>query len=309
MYRLPGSGRPSKVTPAIKQIVEDKMQEDDETTAVQLFHLLKSKGHPLSLATILRCRYSLGWTFRGSSYCQLIRHPNKVKRVDWAKANEHTTFEDVVWTDESSFQLETHRRFCCRKKGEPPKNKPRYTVQSPLHAYIHSHSPHYMHTFTQSPLHAYIHTVPTTCIHSHSPHYMHTFTHSPLHAYIHTVPTTCIHSHSPHYMHTFTQSPLHAYIHTVPTTCIHSHSPHYMHTFTQSPLHAYIHTVPTTCIHSHSPHYMHTFTQSPLHAYIHTVPTTCIHSHSPHYMHTYTSHMIHTLIIIHLLLFLGQSIL
>ena len=125
LFRLHGSGRPSKVTAEIRQIVDD---QDDETTAVQLFHLLKEKGHPLSLRTILHCRSSLGWTFRGSSYCQLIRLPNKVKRLEWAKANEKVSFEDVVWTDESSIQLETHRRFCCRKKGEPPKNKPRYIM-------------------------------------------------------------------------------------------------------------------------------------------------------------------------------------
>ena len=101
------------------------MNRDDETTAVQLYHLLKANGHPLSLRTILRCRTGLGWTFRGSSYCQLIRQPNKLKRLEWAKQHEMDSFHDVVWTDESTFQLETHRRFACRKKGEPPKNKPR----------------------------------------------------------------------------------------------------------------------------------------------------------------------------------------
>ena len=34
-------------------------------------------------------------------------------------------FSDVIWTDECTVQLETHRHFCCRKKGEAPKNKPR----------------------------------------------------------------------------------------------------------------------------------------------------------------------------------------
>ena len=115
------------------------MREDDETTAVQLFHLLKEEGHPLSLRTILRCRTSLGWTFRGSSYCQLIRQPNKEKRLQWALDNITDTFEDVVWTDETTVQLETHRRFCCRKKGEPPKSKPRYTYCGDALRYIYLH--------------------------------------------------------------------------------------------------------------------------------------------------------------------------
>ena len=76
--RQPGSGRPSLVTEEIKQIVEVQLRLDDETTAYQLHTLLNLQGFPLSLRTILRCRTSLGWTFRGSSYCQLIRVVNKV---------------------------------------------------------------------------------------------------------------------------------------------------------------------------------------------------------------------------------------
>ena len=76
--RRPGSGRPSKATVEVKRIVEEQMRADDETTAHQLRALLQSKGYPLSLRTILRCWTSLGWTFRGSSYCQLIRKPSRM---------------------------------------------------------------------------------------------------------------------------------------------------------------------------------------------------------------------------------------
>ena len=76
--RKPGSGRPSLVTMEVKHIVEEQMRLDDEMTAYQLHALLHQKGFPLSLRTILRCRSSLGWTFRGSAYCQLIRDVNKV---------------------------------------------------------------------------------------------------------------------------------------------------------------------------------------------------------------------------------------
>ena len=76
--RKPGSGTPSLVTMEVKHIVEEQMRLDDETTAYQLHALLHQKGFPLSLRTILRCRSSLGWTFRGSAYCQLIRDVNKV---------------------------------------------------------------------------------------------------------------------------------------------------------------------------------------------------------------------------------------
>ena len=58
-----GLGRPTKVTPAILAIVEQKMAEDDETTAVQLHKLLTEKGHSISISTIMRARSELDWTF------------------------------------------------------------------------------------------------------------------------------------------------------------------------------------------------------------------------------------------------------
>ena len=104
------------------------MQIDDETTAIQLQKILVENGHPLSLNTILRSRDRLGWTFRGSAYCQMIREQNKEKRLDWARLyldeSQSNGFQDVLYTDESSIMLESHKRFCCRKTGQPAKPKP-----------------------------------------------------------------------------------------------------------------------------------------------------------------------------------------
>ena len=85
------------------------MANDDETTAKQLRELLANEGHTLSKSTILRTRRSLGWTYRGSSYCQLIREANKSKRLQWAMEYREEAagdgFKDVLWTDESTVQL------------------------------------------------------------------------------------------------------------------------------------------------------------------------------------------------------------
>ena len=75
--RRMGSGRPTKITPEVLRIVEEQMKKDDETTAVQLQKILVDKGHALSLKTILTSRLKLGWTFRGSAHCQVIRDANK----------------------------------------------------------------------------------------------------------------------------------------------------------------------------------------------------------------------------------------
>ena len=100
LNRHPGSGRPSKLTVEIQRLVEEQMKQDDETTAYQLHALLLSKGYSLSLRLVLRCRTSMGWTFRGSAYCQLIRDVNKKKRFDWAKIYIDDDFENVIFTEE-----------------------------------------------------------------------------------------------------------------------------------------------------------------------------------------------------------------
>ena len=82
--RARGSDRRPKATLAVRTIVEAQMCTDDETTAEELRRVLREKGHALSLSTILHSRRSLGWSFRGSSYCQMIREPNKAKRLEWA---------------------------------------------------------------------------------------------------------------------------------------------------------------------------------------------------------------------------------
>jgi len=95
-------GRPKKLTERVLQLIERK-----------------------------KCRVTmklqwkmLGWISRGAAYCQLIRQQNKENRLRLrARENLHDDFADV-WSDETTLQLETHRKFCCRKKGKD--QKPRY---------------------------------------------------------------------------------------------------------------------------------------------------------------------------------------
>ena len=121
--------RKSMFTPEIRTIIEHQMVEDDETTSIQLQKILRHKGINVSVSSILRWRKTLGWTYRGSAYCQLIRQQNKEKRLTWARQylkEVEDGFDDVIWTDESTIQCETHKRYCYRKKGCAPKSKPRY---------------------------------------------------------------------------------------------------------------------------------------------------------------------------------------
>ena len=92
--RWPGSGPLTKITAEIEAIVEQQMLIDDETTAVQLQKILNDRRHSLSLQTILRSRSRLGWTFRGSTYCQLLLDANKLKQLEWAR--EHLSSQQYV---------------------------------------------------------------------------------------------------------------------------------------------------------------------------------------------------------------------
>ena len=123
--RKPGSGIPPKLSPAVQQLIERAMREDDETTATQIQAILARYHIYVSLATIVRNRRELGWVYRGSAYCQLIRNANKVKRMDFALVHLHDNFDDVIWSDETTVQLETHKRMCYRKEGEKPRTNPR----------------------------------------------------------------------------------------------------------------------------------------------------------------------------------------
>ncbi len=126
---------PPKLSPDLQKLIELTMKLDDETTATQLQAILASQNVYVSLATIVRNRIELGWTYRGSAYCQLIRQQNKVKRLDWAQTHLQDQFDNVIWTDETTVQIETHKRFCYRKEGERPRPKARPKHPTKVHVW------------------------------------------------------------------------------------------------------------------------------------------------------------------------------
>ena len=65
----------------------------------------------LWLYTILRGRQKLGWVYRRSTYCQLIRTVNKQKILEWSTMYLHDNFEDVIRSDKTTVQLQTHLLF------------------------------------------------------------------------------------------------------------------------------------------------------------------------------------------------------
>ena len=128
---LPKSGRPTTLTRCVSGSIENSMQRDDETTAEELVSALNRSRVSVSKTTVLKGRRLLGWTRRGTAYCQLIRGPNCIKRLEWGTQDLGRTFDNVIWSDKMSVQMETHRRFHCYKRGQKPryKHRPKHPVK------------------------------------------------------------------------------------------------------------------------------------------------------------------------------------
>ena len=131
--------RDKKLADVHYKFIDAAMARNDELSAPKLHALLKEEFLELvvSQSTVKRARRELGWVAKRTRYCALISTTNKEKRLDWCKSQQEKgdlEFEDVLWTDESTIQLESHRRVSFRKKGQPvcyrmrPKHPPKLHV-------------------------------------------------------------------------------------------------------------------------------------------------------------------------------------
>ena len=84
-------------------------------------------GIQLSIATIKRTRRKLGWKRCEPKYCQMVRETNCVARLAFAEEciENRESFDDVIFTDESSLWVEQHGKICFRKEAQPAKLKPK----------------------------------------------------------------------------------------------------------------------------------------------------------------------------------------
>ena len=126
-----------KLSNEMLQFINLQLQENDELTSRQLQSSLKEK-YPLlnvSLPTIRGARKKLGWICTKPHYCQLIRDLNKRKRYLWCQFLQRTNekYENVIFTDECTVQLERHSRICFRKRRQCRRLKPRAKHAAKLH--------------------------------------------------------------------------------------------------------------------------------------------------------------------------------
>ena len=102
-----------------------------------LQHLLFNEfGLRPSISVIKAARRKIGWIRTGPRYCQAVREPNRLARLAFAQKciQEVETFDNVIFTDESSIWMERHGKLCFRKKDMPAKDKPK--VKHPFKVHV-----------------------------------------------------------------------------------------------------------------------------------------------------------------------------
>ena len=112
---LPKKPRPSKLNECHYRFIDEVMTVNNELTSRQLFSRFCAT-YPevqVSVSTVKRARKHLGWISKKTRYCALIQDVNKEKRLLWCKERieqNDIELDDVIFSDESSVQLESHRK-------------------------------------------------------------------------------------------------------------------------------------------------------------------------------------------------------
>ena len=124
----PRSGRPPKFKVQHYLVIERSMRADDELTAPRLQKMVTDQtGDSFSLQQIQQCKRCLGFVASKPRYCQMIRQQSKVKRLEWSQEMFATSeqFENVIFSDESTIQLDTHARLFFRCSWENARLRPK----------------------------------------------------------------------------------------------------------------------------------------------------------------------------------------
>ena len=104
------------------EFIDETIEGNRDLTSRQLLTLVKDQfpGLKVSIATIKRVRKTLGWSAKKTRYCAMITEVNKEKRMTWCLdriAEADLEMDDVIWSDESTIQMDPHRKVTYQKKG------------------------------------------------------------------------------------------------------------------------------------------------------------------------------------------------
>ena len=118
------TGRNSKITMGIASFIEEQLVRDDEISSRELTYLISKRfGMKISSSTLRTfMRTKLQWTDVKTRHGPMISEANKEKRTLFAREclDKGDTFDDVIWTDESTVQLICQEHASKSRQRENP---------------------------------------------------------------------------------------------------------------------------------------------------------------------------------------------
>ena len=117
----PNIGTTASFTAEHEQVIEEMLRHTTNAVAADLRRVIETvTGRKFSLSTVRRHHRRLGWICTKPRYCQAISHINKPLRFQWSKDRYGLDlFKDVIFTDESTIQMDSNSDYVFRKVGEP----------------------------------------------------------------------------------------------------------------------------------------------------------------------------------------------
>ncbi|XP_069052902.1 uncharacterized protein [Lepisosteus oculatus] len=125
--------KPRTIQSPIVRAIDKLTDENDELPAMQVQRRLWADlGATVSPTSIRRVRRRLGWRYRKTNTCPMIRLKNKEERLkqalQWIEQGE--AFQDVLFTDETTVALEQFSTMAFCKKGRYVyKPKPKHPLK------------------------------------------------------------------------------------------------------------------------------------------------------------------------------------
>lgn len=127
----PRRAKPLKLRPEHLRRIDELTVRDREMTSVAVQKvLLNETGVLFGTSTIRKARRKLDWKCQRSRFAQCIRRKNQLLRVVHARkvCSDKETYNNVVFTDECTVEMDNHSRIYFRRKGEKPvlKGRPKH---------------------------------------------------------------------------------------------------------------------------------------------------------------------------------------
>jgi len=97
-------------TQPIEKIVVSLIKKKPNITSPQILEKIEDKGHEISERSVRKIRTELGFTKIKTSLLPNLSEDNIQSRLDYCTKHLNDKFSNVVFTDESNFQLAANRQ-------------------------------------------------------------------------------------------------------------------------------------------------------------------------------------------------------